>query len=94
MYEKLNKILQLFADHQEAEEMLKTAKTQEEAVNILGRFGVEITVEEFVQLAKEVTSDELSEEMLLMVAGGGFKEGWNKFWGGVRDFFQGFLDAF
>lgn len=92
MVEKISSIVQLFAENEQAEAALKEAKSVAEAVALLAQYGIEMTEEEFVATGKEITSDELSEEMLMLVAGGG--KGWNKFWGGVRDFFQGFLDAF
>lgn len=90
MNDKLSQIIRLFSENEEAETTLRNAKTVTEAVSLLNELGVEITEEEFIQIGKEITSDELSEEMLLLVAGGG----WKGFWKGVKDFFQGFLDAF
>ena len=90
MTEKISKIVQLFAENPEAEKALKAATTIEDAVALLCQYGVETTVEEFKQMGREITSDELSEELLMMVSGGS----WKGFWIGVRDFFQGFLDAF
>lgn len=90
MIEKIKQIAELFDNNKEAETTLKSASTKEEAVDILNRYGIEITVEEFVQIGKEITSDELSEEMLNLVSGGGWRDVWN----GIVDFFHGFLDAF
>ena len=90
MENKINQIVQLFAENDQAEAALSQAKTVDEAVALLVQYGVDITVEEFVKIGKEITSDELSEEMLMLVAGGS----WKGFWKGVKDFFQGFLDAF
>lgn len=90
MQEKITQIVQLFAENEKAEAELKKAKTVDDAVALLAQYGVEMTVEEFIKIGKEITSDELSEEMLMLVAGGS----WKGFWRGVRDFFQGFLDAF
>jgi len=90
MKDKLEQIGKLFAENENAEATLKSAKTVEEAVALLKELGVDITVEEFKELGKEITSDELSEDMLAMVSGGS----WKGFWRGVRDFFQGFLDSF
>lgn len=88
MNNKINQIVKLFDEH---EELLKSAATKEEAVAIMNQLGVEISVEEFVAIGKEITADELSEEMLMLVSGGGFLK---KVWNAVRDFFHGFLDAF
>lgn len=90
MNNKITQIMQLFAENDQAETILKEAKTKEEAVELLKQLGVDITVDEFVQIGKEITSDELSEDMLSLVSGGS----WRGFWKGVRDFFQGFMDAF
>ena len=90
MDSKLAQIARLFGENEQAEALLKSAKTKEEAVKLLGQFGVNVTVEEFVQIGKEVLSDELSEDVLELVAGGS----WSGFWNGVKDFFRGFLDAF
>ena len=90
MFEKISQIGKLFSENEAAMEALKNAETKEEAGDILGRYGIEITVEEFIEIAKEINSDELSEEMLMLVSGGS----WSGFWKGVKDFFQGFLDAF
>lgn len=90
MVDKISAIVKLFSENEQAEAALKAAKTKEEAVAILGQYGIEVTVEEFVQIGKEITSDELSEELLMLVSGGS----WKGFWHGVKDFFQGFLDAF
>jgi len=87
---KLDQIVQLFAENPEAQEALNGAKTKEEAVAMLCQYGVDITVEEFVEIGKKITSDELTEDMLEYVAGGS----WASFWRGVRDFFKGFADAF
>lgn len=89
MESKLVQIARLFGENKDAEALLKDAKTKEEAVKLLAQFGVNITVEEFVQIGKEVLSDELSEDVLELVAGGS----WAGFWGGVKDFFWGVLDA-
>ena len=89
MNNKINQIVKLFEEH---EELLKSAATKEEAVAIMNQLGVEITVEEFVAIGKEITADELSEEMLMLVSGGG--NPFKKVWKAVKDFFQGFLDAF
>lgn len=91
MFEKMNQIVKLFDENSEAEAALKSAQTKEDAVALLNRYGVEISVEEFVEMGKEVASNELSEEMLMLVAGGGWAR---KAWGAFKDFFQGFLDAF
>lgn len=91
MFEKVNQIARLFEENKEAEAALKNAKTVDEAVAILGQYGINVTAEEFVQIGKELTSDELSEEMLALVSGGGWGR---KVWGAVKDFFHGFLDAF
>ena len=91
MDSKLMEIMKLFSENEQAESLLKQAKTKEEAVALLNELGVSITVEEFVQIGKEIMSDELSEDMLTLVAGGGF---WGSVWKGVKDFFHGFLDAF
>ena len=91
MFDKVSQFVQLFAENEDAAKALNSAKTKEEAVSILGQYGVDITVEEFVRIGKEITSDELSEDMLMLVSGGGW---WGSFWGGVKDFFQGFLDAY
>ena len=91
MVEKISQIMRLFEENEQAKEALKSAATKEDAVVILAQYGVEITVEEFTQIGKEITSDELSEEMLMLVSGGGvLKNAWNA----VKDFFHGFLDAF
>lgn len=91
MFDKVSQITKLFAENDAAAEALKAAQTKEEAIDIFAQYGIELTVEEFEQIGKEVTSDELSEEMLMMVAGGGWLK---KAWNGVVDFFHGFLDAF
>ena len=90
MKERIAKIGQLFLDNEQAKEALKEAKTPEEAVEVFKQYGIEMTKEEFIEIGKGITSDELSEEMLVLVAGGS----WKGFWRGVKDFFQGFLDAF
>lgn len=92
MMNKITAIVNLFAENEQAEAALKNAKSMEEAVALLAQYGIEMTEEEFLEAAREMSADELSEDMLLMVAGGA--SGWQKFWRGVRDFFQGFLDAF
>ena len=89
MDNKLVQIARLF-ENEEAEKLLKSAKTKEEAVAILAQFGVNVTVEEFVQIGKEVISDELSEDVLELVAGGS----WRGFWNGVKDFFWGLYESF
>ena len=91
MFEKTSQIARLFEENKEAAEALKNANTKEEAVALLCRYGVDITVEEFVQIGREVTSDELSEEMLMLVSGGGWL---GKAWNTVTAIFHGFLDAF
>lgn len=90
MIDNVQKIAQLLETNAEAEAALKKAATVDEAVATLCHYGVDITAEEFVQIGREVTSGELSEDMLMMVSGGS----WKGFWSGLRDFFQGFLDAF
>lgn len=91
MFEKVNQIAQLFEENKEAEAALKNAATKEDAVSILNQYGVVITLDEFIQIGKEITNDELSEEMLSLVTGGGWL---SKAWNAVKDFFHGFLDAF
>ena len=90
MDNKLVQIARLFAENEQAEALLKGAKTKEEAIAIFAQFGVNMTLEEFIQIGHEVLNDELSEDVLELVAGGS----WASFWGGVKDFFHGFLDAF
>lgn len=91
MSDTITLITKLFAENSEAAAALKAAQTKEEAVELFKGYGINITVEEFIEIGKEITSDELSEEMLLLVSGGGWlRNAWN----GVRDFFHGFLDAF
>ena len=92
MNNKLEQIVQLFADNENAEAQLKQAKTVEDAVAILAQYGIDLTVDEFKEIGREVTNDELSEDMLEFVSGG--KGFWSKAWRGVKDFFHGFLDAF
>lgn len=89
MDNKLMQIARLFAENEQAKALLQDAKSKEEAIAILAQFGVIVTPEEFAQIGQEVLSDELSEDVLELVAGGS----WSGFWNGVKDFFRGFLDA-
>lgn len=93
-----NKIIQigrLFADSEQAATLLNSANTVNEVVDILGQYGVELTEDEFIQIGKEIVNNELSEEMLDMVVGGGkFAAACAKAWQAVKDFVRGFLDAF
>ena len=56
MDSKLAQIARLFGENEQAEALLKSAKTKEEAVKLLGQFGVNVTVEEFVQIAKRLSA--------------------------------------
>lgn len=87
---KLEQIVRLFAENEDAEKVLKEAKTKEEAISLLGQFGIDVTVDEFDEIGRQILSEELPEELLEFVAGGS----WKGFWKGVGDFFRGFLDAF
>lgn len=89
MDNKLIQVARVFAENEQAEALLKSAKTKEEAVAILAQFGVNVTVDEFVQIGTEVISDELSEDVLELVAGGS----WKGFWQGFVDFWHGLLDS-
>ena len=92
MNNKFEMIMKLFSENEKAGEILKEAKSVEEAVDLLAQMGVEITVEEFKEMGKQLESDELSEDMLEFVAGG--KGAGKKVWKAVKDFFHGFFDAF
>lgn len=86
MADKLTQVARLFAENEQAEALLKDAKTKEDALSILSRFGINITPEELTRIGQEVLSDELSEDMLELVAGGGVN--WSRVWRNVRDFFM------
>lgn len=82
--EKLNAIIKLVEGNPEAKEALDGLNNIDEAVSVLNRYGVEITAEEFAECVQAMHSDEIPEELLEYVAGGGK----------VRDWFQGFMDGF
>lgn len=90
MNKKMTDIFALFESNEDAVKDLQGAKTADEVSDILKRYGLEVSSEEFLGLAKELTSDEMSEDMLDLVAGGGF---WKSAYKAVRDFCAGFLAA-
>jgi len=90
MVDKIEQIGRLLEENDEVASLLKASKSIDDAVEILKKQGIEVTKEEFIQMGKMITSEELSEDMLEMVSGGS----WKGFWKGVKSFFQGFLDAF
>lgn len=61
--------------NEEFKEAASKVETLEEAVELCKRYGVEITGEELVDAIKKSHSDELSEEDLEDVAGGGIVAG-------------------
>ena len=85
--EKFGAIVKILETNDEARNALTGLTSVEEAVSILGQYGVQITVEEFAEYVKAMHADEIPEELLEYVAGGG------KFWDFVQGFFDGFYDS-
>ncbi len=85
--EKFGAIVKLLETNPEAKEAVTGLKSIEEVVVVLGQFGVQISVEEFAEYVKAMHADEIPEELLEYVVGGG------KFWDFVQGFFDGFYDA-
>lgn len=85
--EKLAEIAKLFGTNPEAKNVLTGINSIPEAVSVLSQYGVQITEEEFVEYVKAAHSDEIPEELLEYVAGGG------KFWNFLQGFFDGFYDS-
>lgn len=84
---KFESIVNLVESNPEAKEALTGLTSIDEAVSILGQYGVQITIEEFAEYVKAMHSDEIPEELLEYVAGGG------KFGDWVQGFFDGFYDS-
>lgn len=85
--EKFEAIIKLLETNPEAKDALSGLTSIPEAVAILSQYGVQITEEEFVEYVKAMHSDEIPEELLQFVVGGG------KFWDFIQGFFDGFYDA-
>lgn len=85
--EKFGAIVKLLETNLDAKEALTGLTSISEAVAILNQYGVQVTEEEFVEYVKVMHADEIPEELLEYVVGGG------KFWDFVQGFFDGFYDA-
>lgn len=85
--EKFGAIVKLLETNSEAKEALTGLTSISEAVAILAQYGVQITEEEFAEYVKAMHSEEIPEELLEYVAGGG------KFWDFVQGFWDGFYDS-
>jgi len=83
---KLDAIVKLMESNPEAKEALTGLTSVPEAVAVLNRYGVAITEEEFVGYVKLMHSEELPEEVLEYVSGGGWRQ-----W--LQGFFDGFYDS-
>lgn len=85
--EKFGAIVKLIETNPEAKEALTGLTSIDEAVAVLNRYDVQITAEEFAEYVQAMHSDEIPEEFLEYVAGGG------KFWDWMQGFWDGFYDA-
>lgn len=85
--EKFGAIVKLIETNAEAKEALTGLTSVEEAVAILNQYNVQITAEEFAEYVKVMHSEEIPEELLEFVAGGG------KFWDWMQGFWDGFYDS-
>lgn len=85
--EKFGAIVKLIETNPEAKEALNGLTSVDEAVAVLNRYDVQITVEEFVEYVQAMHSDEIPEELLEYVSGGG------KFWDWMQGFWDGFYDS-
>jgi len=84
---KFKEIAQLVESNPEAKEALTGLTSVEKAVSILNQYGVQISQEEFIGYVKAMHADEIPEELLESVAGGG------KFWSWMQGFWDGFYDS-
>ena len=85
--EKFAAIAHLVEHNPEAKEALTGLSSVDEAIAVLNQYGVEITAEEFAAYVQAMHSDEIPEELLEFVAGGG------KFWDWMQGFWDGFYDS-
>lgn len=76
MKEKLEQIAKLLESSEETAAALNKAGTAAQAAEILCRNGVQITEAELRDIAAAMTSDELGEDTLELVAGGCLKKVW------------------
>jgi len=84
---KFEAIVNLLENNQEAKAALDGLTSISEAVSILNQYGVQISEEEFAEYVKAMHADEIPEELLEYVAGGGKFRDW------LQGFFDGFYDA-
>lgn len=85
--EKFGAIIKLFESNPDAKDALVGLTSIPEAISILDQYGVQITEEEFAEYVEAMHSEEIPEELLEYVVGGG------KLWDFVQGFFDGFYDA-
>ena len=87
----MNLLVDLFENNQEAISELAKCKSKEAVLQVLAQYNIVMTEDEFDALIAENEGEELSEDALDQVAGGG------KVWNAVKSFFidlaKGFLDA-
>lgn len=85
--EKLEAIINLIEGNPEAKDALMGLTSVTDAVAVLNRYGIQITDEEFAEYVTAIHSDEIPEELLEYVAGGGAFRNW------LKGFFDGFYDS-
>ena len=85
--EKFVAIANLAESNPEAKNALTGLTSIPEAVAILAQYGVQISEEEFAEYVQAMHADEIPEELLEYVAGGG------KFWSWMQGFWDGFYDS-
>ena len=86
----MKKLAEIMKD-EAANEKLENANGIEEVAAILNEYGVEVTAAELQEIVTKASGEELTEENLDMVAGGGWL---SKAWGHVKSALNGFLDGF
>jgi len=84
---KFMEIAKLVESNPAAKEALTGLTSVEKAVSVLNDYGVQISQEEFIEYVKAMHADEIPEELLETVAGGG------KFWDWMQGFWDGFYDS-
>ena len=86
----MKKLAEIMND-EAANEKLEQAAGIEEVAAILNEYGVELTAEELQEIVAKASGEELTEENLDMVAGGGWLK---KTWGHIKSALNGLLDGF
>ena len=98
--EKMKEIQALMANDEDAAEKLTNSKSREETVKVLSEYNIKLDDNDINELKQMLSSDEIPDELLELVAGGGFRdwfwgfcdglvEGWEK----TKEFFTKGLDS-